>query len=83
MKLIIISPKVVQHGYLRYNSNEYTNIYRSGGKKVMSFMLKMFAYQDLSKLIGRGLYLRVRNENLIFLILNQNVCCGYSKEPSQ
>ena len=23
------------------------------------------------------------NENLIFLFLNQNVCCGYSKEPSQ
>ena len=26
---------------------------------------------------------RVRNENLIFLFLNQNICCGYSKEPSQ
>ena len=23
------------------------------------------------------------NENLIFLFLNQNICCGYSKEPSQ
>ena len=22
-------------------------------------------------------------ENLIFLFLNQNICCGYSKEPSQ
>ena len=30
-----------------------------------------------------GLKLRVRNENLIFLFLNQNICCGYSKEPSQ
>ena len=27
--------------------------------------------------------LRVHNENLIFLFLNQNICCGYSKEPSQ
>ena len=27
--------------------------------------------------------LRVRNENLISLFLNQNICCGYSKEPSQ
>ena len=27
--------------------------------------------------------LRVCNENLIFLFLNQNICCGYSKEPSQ
>ena len=23
------------------------------------------------------------NESLIFLFLNQNICCGYSKEPSQ
>ena len=30
-----------------------------------------------------GLKLRVRNENLIFLFLSQNICCGYSKEPSQ
>ena len=30
-----------------------------------------------------GLKLRVRIENLIFLFLNQIICCGYSKEPSQ
>ena len=29
------------------------------------------------------LKLRVRKENLIFLFLNQNICCGYSKELSQ
>ena len=33
--------------------------------------------------IKTGLKLRVRNENLFFLPLNQNICCGYSKEPSQ
>ena len=27
--------------------------------------------------------LRACNENLVFLFLNQNICCGYSKEPSQ
>ena len=27
-----------------------------------------------------GLSLRVCKENLIFLFLNQNICCGYSKE---
>ena len=32
---------------------------------------------------GPGLWLKVRNENFIFLFLNQNICCGYSKEPSQ
>ena len=26
--------------------------------------------------------IRVRNEKIIFLFLNQNICCGYSKEPS-
>ena len=25
----------------------------------------------------------VRTKMLIFLFLNQNICCGYSKEPSQ
>ena len=32
---------------------------------------------------GSGLKLRVHNENLIFLFLNQNICCGYLNEPSQ
>ena len=26
--------------------------------------------------------LRVGSKNLFFLFLNQNICCGYSKEPS-
>ena len=30
-----------------------------------------------------GLTLRLRTQKLIFLFLNQNICCGYSKEPSQ
>ena len=30
-----------------------------------------------------GLELRVHNETFIFLFLNQNICCGYSKELSQ
>ena len=29
-----------------------------------------------------GLEIRVCNQKLIFYILNQNICCGYSKEPS-
>ena len=35
------------------------------------------------QLISTGLQLRVSNKNLIFLFLNQNICYGYSKEPSQ
>ena len=30
-----------------------------------------------------GLELSVHIKTLIFLFLNQNICCGYSKEPSQ
>ena len=30
-----------------------------------------------------GLKIRVCNQKLIFLFLNQYICCGYSKEPSQ
>ena len=30
-----------------------------------------------------GLHLRVDTKKLDFLFLNQNICCGYSKEPSQ
>ena len=29
------------------------------------------------------LQIRVRNGKTFFLFLNQNICCGYSKEPSQ
>ena len=29
-----------------------------------------------------GLQIKVCNQKIIFLILNQNICCGYSKEPS-
>ena len=29
-----------------------------------------------------GLLLRVHNRKIIFLSLNQNICCVYSKEPS-
>ena len=27
--------------------------------------------------------IRVRTGEIVFLFLNQNICCGYSKEPSQ
>ena len=30
-----------------------------------------------------GLQIRVCDQKLIFLFLNQNICFGYSKEPSQ
>ena len=30
-----------------------------------------------------GFQTRMHIQNIIFLFLNQNICCGYSKEPSQ
>ena len=34
------------------------------------------------KYLFSGLQVRVRNEKLFSLFLNQNICCEYSKEPS-
>ena len=53
---------------------------------LMILVSKFIINRTLSKntlIIGLLSPLRVRNENLIFLFLNQNICCGYSKEPSQ
>ena len=33
--------------------------------------------------IIRTLVKSAYEKNLIFLFFNQNICCGYSKEPSQ
>ena len=33
--------------------------------------------------IDTGLQIRVRIGKIFSLFLNQNICCGYSKEPSQ
>ena len=33
--------------------------------------------------VNPGLQIRVGTEKLFFLFLNQNICCGYSKELSQ
>ena len=35
------------------------------------------------KRVTTGLQIRVRVRKLFFLFLSQNICCGYSKEPSQ
>ena len=37
----------------------------------------------ISELVITGVQIRVRTGKLFFLFLNQNICCGYSKEPSQ
>ena len=34
-------------------------------------------------LVLTGLQIKVHNWKLFFLFLNQNICCEYSKEPSQ
>ena len=75
-------------GWLKYGLNtdlinekslnvKMTNV---GGN---SPVFQLFGKNYFSFLPITGLKLRVRNKNLIFLFLNQNICCGYSKEPSQ
>ena len=41
------------------------------------------AIMDFKTTLIAGLKLRVRNRKIIFLFLNQTICCGCSKEPSQ
>ena len=41
--------------------------------------LKMATTAATSNIVAE---VKVCNENLTFLFLNQNICCGYSKEPS-
>ena len=45
--------------------------------------LPIWRLSQRSLLSNSGPKLKVRNEHLIFVFLNQNICCGYSKEPSQ
>ena len=43
----------------------------------------VFLFRDTSNDHNYRTFVKSFNENLIFLFLNQNICCGYSKEPSQ
>ena len=39
--------------------------------------------KDPEKICSVRTSVKSANESLIFLFLNQNICCAYSKEPSQ
>ena len=41
------------------------------------------AYKTDFTMEHTGLWLKVRNRTIIFLFFSQNICCGYSIEPSQ
>ena len=74
-------PKCINmHGKIHQNKelNYYTVL--GQGPQVPAFWHTFASYKAL---LGPGHLLRMRNENLIFLFLNQNICCGYSKELSQ
>ena len=48
------------------------------------YLNELFTKQNYSiVVIFTGPQIRVLNGKLFFLFLNQNMCCGYSKEPSQ
>ena len=52
-------------------------------KKNWGFQVRVLVQWILSSHHSSGLKLRVCNRKIIFLFLIQNICCGYSKEPSQ
>ena len=54
--------------------------------KQLHYYLKSYVYNKKTLFYGlhvSGPQIRVCNGILVFLFLNQNICCGYSKEPSQ
>ena len=53
------------------------------GLSSLGILVTLFNLPLLLEVIMPGLQRRVRNRKLFFLFLNQNRCCGYSKEPSQ
>ena len=67
------------------HSDSAASEYQTSNPSIPCLMLYQLSHYTppLKKRVKAGLKLRVRNENLIFLFLNQNICCGYSKEPSQ
>ena len=52
-------------------------------KNYRNFTKKITTFRDLMESSCRPSKLRVHTKSLIFLFLNQNICCGYSKEPPQ
>ena len=82
-KLFVCQSNSFSFSYSGYSSKMNCNTLTS----VIKFTFK---FQPPSKNIikrvhfhGPCLQLRERNRKIIFLFINQNTCCGYSKEPSQ
>ena len=90
-ELIKICPKLLHHWWT------VTPFYKCTGLRCQdSFIVRTFIYSQwrlwwrlcrdahahLTPLYA-GLQIRVCTGKLFFLFLNQNICCGYSKEPSQ
>ena len=50
---------------------------------VFSFVIATTIAISNSLLTQTGPQIRMHNQKIIFLFLNQNICCVYSKEPSQ
>ena len=49
----------------------------------LNFMLTWVEHRKSFITSGPGLQISVHNQKSIFLFLNQNICCGYSKELSR
>ena len=59
---------------IRFIVTTYLNSTFTNDLKRKYFFSKMFIVTDYAAL-------KVHKEKIIFFILNQNICCGYSKEP--
>ena len=63
--------------------NKKTEKKPAKGKENKPVKSKLLRPPDKSENCYSGPKIRVCNWKLFFSFLNQNICCGYSKEPSQ
>ena len=67
--------EILEH--LVFTVNIFLSSVHHGNVKVVRGMSGKFA------LLHHAFILRVLTKKIVFLFLNQNICCGYSKEPSR
>ena len=61
--------------------SSWTPVFKNQVRALRGFLNISAEEKSRRLLTHKGL--RVRTNIIFFLFLNQNICCGYSKEPSQ
>ena len=76
------SEKIFSHIDINWVSVYVCIVLKTAHTEVGALLEHFFVLFELCWTPHAGLQIRVCNWKLLFLFLNQNICCGYSKEPS-